>query len=50
MCSGLEGAALSAALGGAGLILQQQAADDAAERQQKIINQGADGGTVRSIA
>lgn len=40
MCTGGEILAVGSAL--AGTYLQQQAADDAAERQQKIINQGAE--------
>ncbi len=36
------GPVLSAALSGVGMIMQQQAADDAAERQQSIINQAAE--------
>lgn len=39
---GIEGAVLSAALAGVGTIMQQQATEKAANRQQKIINQAAD--------
>ena len=35
---GIEGALLSAALSGVGMIMQQNAADEAASRQQRIIN------------
>ena len=41
-CSGMEGALLSAALSGVGMMMQQSAADDAAKNQQDIINRAAE--------
>jgi hypothetical protein len=38
MCTGFESTLLSAAISGAGMLMQQNAADDAAEKQQSIIN------------
>lgn len=37
---GMEGLAVTAALSGAGMLLQQNAADEAAAKQQRIIRQG----------
>jgi len=42
MCTGMEGALLSAALSGVGMLMQNSAADDAANKQQNIINQAAE--------
>lgn len=42
MCTGAEAALLTTAVAGAGTYLQQESANDAADRQQKIVNQAAE--------